>query len=369
MKLTAFDIQNYRSIIHTGWRNLSHDNITALIGQNESGKTSVLGALYSFYEGSITEDVLRSDLSLPAVSCRFELQRKTLIDFFDSQCLDEELKTILSGSTHGILTRAWNSDRSSRLYLANEEVLTFFERKQVERAAIEEKTQNEINQLFVLAEQLFREMEQAEELRRMAQQQLNLAGKELLQARRTLKRSKKPDERILAEKAVQNWEQEYTKAEADFTIQVDRFDKSKQRTEELSGRISVCKASNEARQELEESVKVLQAHNQLIKELDHLWQMASNPKEQKSWYQKLQVAKSELEALEQHQAACREADSFQKMLAWQVLDGRAYSEAVEWVTLQQELAKKYYSVYDLGQLLMEYIPVFEFFEDFSYNFV
>ena len=72
MKLTAFDIQNYRSIIHTGWRNLSHDNITALIGQNESGKTSVLGALYSFYEGSITEDVLRSDLSLPAVSCRFE---------------------------------------------------------------------------------------------------------------------------------------------------------------------------------------------------------------------------------------------------------------------------------------------------------
>ena len=55
----------------------------------------------------------------------------------------------------------------------------------MERAAIEEKTQNEINQLFVLAEQLFREMEQAEELRRMAQQQLNLAGKELLQARIT----------------------------------------------------------------------------------------------------------------------------------------------------------------------------------------
>ena len=75
MKLTSFNIQNYRSIVHSGWCYLAHDNITALIGQNESGKTSVLEALHSFYTGLIHEDVLRSDLSLPIVSCRFELEK------------------------------------------------------------------------------------------------------------------------------------------------------------------------------------------------------------------------------------------------------------------------------------------------------
>ena len=57
MKLLSFNIQNYRSVIHSGWCNLAHDNITALIGQNESGKTSILEALQSFYEGVINEDV------------------------------------------------------------------------------------------------------------------------------------------------------------------------------------------------------------------------------------------------------------------------------------------------------------------------
>ena len=42
MRLLAFNIKNYRSIIDTGWNSLAPDNITALIGQNESGKTSIL---------------------------------------------------------------------------------------------------------------------------------------------------------------------------------------------------------------------------------------------------------------------------------------------------------------------------------------
>ena len=72
MRLTGFRILNFRSILDTGWNNLSPDNITALIGQNESGKTSVLEALHSFFLGTISEDVLRSDMSLPEVSCSYQ---------------------------------------------------------------------------------------------------------------------------------------------------------------------------------------------------------------------------------------------------------------------------------------------------------
>ena len=73
MWFKQFRIKNYRSIVDTGWHDLSSDNITALIGQNESGKTSILESLNSFYSGVVTEYILRSDLSLPQVSCSLSI--------------------------------------------------------------------------------------------------------------------------------------------------------------------------------------------------------------------------------------------------------------------------------------------------------
>ncbi|RPI45798.1 MAG: hypothetical protein EHM46_01340, partial [Bacteroidetes bacterium] len=78
MRLTAFRIRNFRSIVDTGWQELAHDNITSLIGQNESGKTSILEGLKAFHDGHLIEDMLRSDLSLPAVDCRFNYRWEDL---------------------------------------------------------------------------------------------------------------------------------------------------------------------------------------------------------------------------------------------------------------------------------------------------
>jgi ABC-type ATPase involved in cell division len=118
MKLTAFRIRNFRSIVDTGWQNLSPDNITCLIGQNESGKTSVLEGLKVFYSGIISEDVLRSDLSLPEVSCRFNIPKGWLIEITDNP--GTELRELLSGLTHVELTRIWIPDLSSILNVSGE---------------------------------------------------------------------------------------------------------------------------------------------------------------------------------------------------------------------------------------------------------
>jgi len=111
MKLTAFRIRNFRSIIDTGWQSLSPDNVTCLIGQNESGKTSILEALKVFYTGIVTEDILRSDLTLPEVSCRFDVPEGWLIKITDNP--GTELKELLSGLTSIELTREWIADLSS----------------------------------------------------------------------------------------------------------------------------------------------------------------------------------------------------------------------------------------------------------------
>ncbi len=118
MELTAFRIRNFRSIIDTGWQSLSPDNITCLIGQNESGKTSVLEALKVFYTGIISEDILRSDLSLPEVSCRFSIPQGWLLKVTDNP--GTELKELLSGLTNIELTRAWIADLSSVIIVSGE---------------------------------------------------------------------------------------------------------------------------------------------------------------------------------------------------------------------------------------------------------
>ena len=52
MKLTEFKIENYRSVRDSGW--VKVDDIAAIVGKNESGKTSLLKALWKFnpYDGS-----------------------------------------------------------------------------------------------------------------------------------------------------------------------------------------------------------------------------------------------------------------------------------------------------------------------------
>jgi len=118
MKLKAFRIRNFRSIVDTGWQTLSPDSITCLIGQNESGKTSILEGLKVFYTGIITEDVLRSDLSLPEVSCRFSIPEGWLLKVTDNP--GTELKELLSGLSHIELTRAWIADLSSEVIVSGE---------------------------------------------------------------------------------------------------------------------------------------------------------------------------------------------------------------------------------------------------------
>lgn len=46
MRLKAFRITNFRSVVDSGWVSLSPDDVTVLVGQNESGKTSILQALH-----------------------------------------------------------------------------------------------------------------------------------------------------------------------------------------------------------------------------------------------------------------------------------------------------------------------------------
>jgi predicted ATP-dependent endonuclease of OLD family len=46
MRLSAFNVRSYRAILDSGWVDL--EDITVIVGKNESGKTALLKALHKF---------------------------------------------------------------------------------------------------------------------------------------------------------------------------------------------------------------------------------------------------------------------------------------------------------------------------------
>lgn len=144
MRLLGFRIHNYRSVIDSDWTYLSPDNITGLIGQNESGKTSILEALYSFYDGKISEDVLRSDLSLPIVSCLFEISREQVNAFLKEKLLPRGVMKKIQEVRKICLSRIWNDDLSSRIILGGDEINKLYNEHKKQLKEKDNKIQSKI---------------------------------------------------------------------------------------------------------------------------------------------------------------------------------------------------------------------------------
>ena len=199
MKLKAFRIKNFRSIVDSNWNSLAFDNITALIGQNESGKTSVLEALYSFYNGFISDDILRSDLTFPEVYCRFQLEHEKLPELFDNSLLPPELKQLIKDKKEVILYRKWFNDRSSKVAIGEDDVLKYYSDKLKDKEKIKNKTRREINDLLNKTNRALAEIEIAEKEKDEAQNFLNQLNVKYTEGQKALKKAKKPDARLLAE--------------------------------------------------------------------------------------------------------------------------------------------------------------------------
>jgi len=75
MKLASFHVKNYQSVIDSGQIDLSiNDNVTIFAGQNESGKSSLLRALYDYEQKNFSADSLpfeEEDITKQAVSVKY----------------------------------------------------------------------------------------------------------------------------------------------------------------------------------------------------------------------------------------------------------------------------------------------------------
>lgn len=142
MKLQSFRIKNFRSIRDTGWQNFSPDNITGLIGQNEAGKTAILEALYSFPTAEISEDVLRSDGTMPEVSCSFQVSWDEIKELFKEKNLPKGLAKLINEKKRVNLTRVWSAaDSEGELNLEEDDISALFKSDDRNESTDEETTE------------------------------------------------------------------------------------------------------------------------------------------------------------------------------------------------------------------------------------
>ncbi|TKX60828.1 hypothetical protein EXE48_10375 [Halorubrum sp. ASP1] len=100
IRISEIRIQNFRNIRDTGYIEL--ENVTTLIGKNESGKTSTLEAISSFSPDyhyserdlSTSANTSERDSKIPIITLRFELERLLVDEFYPA--LTDTIETPLT---------------------------------------------------------------------------------------------------------------------------------------------------------------------------------------------------------------------------------------------------------------------------------
>jgi ABC-type ATPase involved in cell division len=352
MKLTAFRIRNFRSIVDTGWQSLSPDNITCLIGQNESGKTSILEGLKVFYTGIITEDVLRSDLSLPEVSCRFTIPEGWLLKVTDNP--GTELKELLSGLSHIELTRVWIADLSSVLIVSGEISQYLDSLEDAWRLYLGDVTCKLEQEMKLISEA---EISMAELGKLESEMKLKLPGHEKGGMTFRLFTWKSPDH--------------VSEQTANFTGIRNQLNEIKKRREELLSELQAKYAMKKAGETWK---KLMERYNSLDK---HLGELSVKLEER---HQKMTLLMRPAgddddvewkEVLEDYRRTRSERDKQKALLdrhialSGYIMDGSSEEEADRKVTDIIQSYKSQYNSEILGRKYFEYCPVFELFEDFG----
>lgn len=365
MRLLGFRIHNYRSIIDSDWTFLSPDNITGLIGQNESGKTSILEALYSFYDGKISEDVLRSDLSLPIVSCLFEISSEQVNAFLKEKLLPRGVMKKIQEVRKICLTRIWNDDLSSRIILGGDEINKLYNEHKKQLKEKDNKIQSKIENALRQQKKAIESLNNANYEKEKAAHAFEDARSALSEAQKTLKSAATSELKIRADK-------KFTEAKLNLEQVKERLAKRKRIAEgkqreanALKEKTRYAQISRKAWKEFEESREELDNSFKKLNNSQRLYDNAGTEKERRATRLQLDVANERyVKALREYERS-REEAILKKATAYKVLSGKNAAIAEKEVLKEQPHIDRYYSQEEAGNDLYDHIPEFVMFEDFS----
>jgi predicted ATP-dependent endonuclease of OLD family len=361
MRFRRFRIKNYRSLIDTGWVNLATDNITGIIGQNESGKTSILEALYSFYTGKINDDILRSDLSMPSVYCAFETNLKQLSKLLKEKKFPEQVIDSIEETGLVTIGRSWENEKNSYFTFGDDKLLAYFHKHSGEKLEFEKKVEEEILRVIDEADKANEEYQLAMMEKNEEQKLLSSFESKKSKIQKSFDRSPDKENSSRFEK---------------FMLELER---SKKRLEKKNKtyEAKLAKATDFAEkaryaQWCTRSVNEYKTASETCQYSLNELNIAQTRYENLTGIRKKRRAHSRIGILESRHrkniSRMEEAElqvSTRKAVTARILKGMNPAEAEELVNKENEKTGYYYSQQELAEEIFRYIPVFEMFEDFS----
>ena len=364
MKLTSFRIRNFRSIKDTRWHDLAFDNITCLIGQNESGKTSVLEGLKAFHDGQLIEDMLRSDLTMPEVACRFKFDVSELEGSIDLNRLHPEISEKLNTLDTISIVRRWEPDLSSRLS-TGEELDPIFQAEEDKRKARETrinklltKTAADIRKgelAFQKAEQSFREAEEELEEQQAKVSEIRKTSRSLF-SRKKNGFSKDESEQIM---------ESFHALEKECDSRKKAWQEKMQFLEELKEKTILQDQINKISDEIHSRRNDLSKAREQFQKISDLAGIYSSEKEMRAAETSRDQHSLEIElAKDELKETLRKYDVL-LLAAEKIYNGEEMESARKEAQKEVNRQENFMGPEELGEELFKFAPGFEMFEDFS----
>jgi predicted ATP-dependent endonuclease of OLD family len=365
MQLMAFHIKNFRSIIDSRINYLSPDNITALIGQNESGKTSVLEALHSFYNGIISDDILRSDLSLPWVSCEFKVEEAIISSMTQQYDVPQEIADYLNKNKRIFITRSWNEDKTSCLELSGDEINDYYAQQNA-------KIEQEETLLLTTIDEFDNKGKALEAPLKIARNELESAKKEhasieqqIASLQKQLRKTKNNNQKDQFQNQVDKLQLDLEQARVQIEQNYLKINDLNSQYNTISEKVKFARMTKNSRQ-LSESMR--QRNELLLQQIHDLEKIANNltvSREIKAMHQKIEKARKQYGQEKLMYNKLRNDFAFNKTITSLIFQDIDYEEAKKLTIKQLSTSNNTASASDLGNALIKYCPVFALFEDFS----
>ncbi|HEX2396136.1 MAG TPA: AAA family ATPase [Bacteroidales bacterium] len=366
MKISAFQIKHYRSIIDSGECFLSPDHITSLIGQNESGKTSVLEALKSFYDGSITDDVLRSDLTFPEITCTFKLDKdKTLGSYLDLAILPVELRPVIETKDQVSITRKWLNSRNNIITIAEVEIIDFYKTLEENRLASADKIFASIPDLMQKTEASTREAQISENEVSSLHNEMIRIGNKIEELKRAISRSKNQEITLTAKQDIIKAEAELPAIEQELKGKQKLLEEKKNKVQEFSLKLRMCRQFSDQSLRFNNVRNEIKTVSEQIREGEFRLKISRSDRETRTINKNLDLLKESMSRLKMELQRLETEISKSMKIADKILSGMELNEAEHEAFSECEIESGYATPEMLGNSLWKHIPMFEFFEDFS----
>jgi len=364
MHLVSFRIQNFRSIVDTGWHTLAHDNITSLIGQNESGKTSILEALKAFHDGNLIEDMLRSDLSLPVVSCKFSCTYAEIQNYIEKGRLDPEIRKLIQNVETISICRKWEDDMDSHMEMGSELQEVFDESSDHFRKR-ELKVMENLERLNQDISAASGKLNKVQEETEWTAEKVETVRLRMNEIKRNMRKFPSRERKEELKKELELEEEMFEKLNETLDQKKSKLEEKRDILEALEEKARESRKLNEIQEGITEKKEALSLTQEQLKQLLQMTGMYPSEREQRAAEIKVEICRSDIEKLKEDIEELNNNHQIQMLALEFIFEGKSSDEAIKLAQREAEALNEYYSSTQLAEEIFKILPDFEMFEDFS----